>query len=434
MNAIALSRSLTQRTSAAIGEALAGRGGPLRAMLFVGPAVVASIAYVDPGNFATNIQAGARHGYALLWVVLAANVIAMLFQGLSAKLGIVTGRNLAELCRERLPKPLVFALWVLSELAAMATDLAEFVGGAIGVALLAHLPIFQAMEIVAVLTFALLSLEARGFRPLELAIGALVLVIGLCYLAELFIAPVDWAAAGWGTLIPKLANADALTLAVGIVGATVMPHAIFLHSGLTSARAPARNDGERRRALKYSNIEVIGALTLAGLVNMAMVIMAAGAFHQNHADVADIETAYRTLIPALGAGAAGVFLASLIASGVSSSTVGTMAGQLIMQGFTGIAIPVWVRRVVTMAPAFAVVATGVNTTDALVWSQIALSFALPAPMIALVAFSGDARVMGGFANGRVTRIAAVAATALVLMLNVLLVVQTLGFGVPGLGP
>jgi len=419
---------VTDRTVAAAHQALAGRHGGLRtALAFAGPAVVASIAYMDPGNFATNIQAGAKYGYGLLWVVLLANVIAMLFQGLSAKLGIVTGRNLAELCRDHFPRPVVWAMWGVSEIAAMATDLAEFLGGAIGLALLFHLPLFAGMIVTGIVTYGLLMCEQFGFRPLELIIGSIVGLICLCYLVEMFIAPVDWASAAFHAVTPQIADAGALLLAVGIIGATVMPHAIYLHSGLTQARVPVRDDNDRRMVLRFSNREVVIALAVAGLVNIAMVMMASGAFHAGHPEVAEIETAYHTLTPLLGAGAAGVFLVSLIASGVSASTVGTMAGQLIMQGFIGFRIPVWIRRLVTMLPAFVVVALGANATNALVISQVVLSIALPLPMISLIIFTGRKDIMGTFANSALTRSLAVMATAAVLILNVVLIVQTLGW-------
>jgi len=419
---------VTDRTVAAAHQALAGRHGGLRtALAFAGPAVVASIAYMDPGNFATNIQAGAKYGYGLLWVVLLANVIAMLFQGLSAKLGIVTGRNLAELCRDHFPRPVVWAMWGVSEIAAMATDLAEFLGGAIGLALLFHLPLFAGMIVTGIVTYGLLMCEQFGFRPLELIIGSIVGLICLCYLVEMFIAPVDWASAAFHAVTPQIADAGALLLAVGIIGATVMPHAIYLHSGLTQARVPVRDDNDRRMVLRFSNREVVIALAVAGLVNIAMVMMASGAFHAGHPEVAEIETAYHTLTPLLGAGAAGVFLVSLIASGVSASTVGTMAGQLIMQGFIGFRIPVWIRRLVTMLPAFVVVALGANATNALVISQVVLSIALPLPMISLIIFTGRKDIMGTFANSALTRSLAVMATGAVLILNVVLIVQTLGW-------
>ncbi len=349
-------KSLTDRTVVAAQAILSGeRHGPGAYMAFAGPAIVASIAYMDPGNFATNIQAGAKYGYSLLWVVLLANIIAMLFQALSAKLGIVTGCNLAEMCRNHFPKPVVWGMWAVSEIAAMATDLAEFLGGAVGLALLFKMPLIAGMGVTAVITYAILMVESRGFRPVELIIGSLVGIIGLCYLVEVFIVPVDWGAAAFHSIKPEIPDAEALLISVGILGATVMPHAVYLHSGLTQARTPGRDEHERRLLVRISNHEVVIALTIAGLVNMAMVMMASGAFHEGHRDVAEIETAYHTLAPLLGIGAAGIFLLSLIASGVSSSVVGTMAGQMIMQGFVGFRIPIWLRRVITMVPAFVVV-------------------------------------------------------------------------------
>jgi manganese transport protein len=397
--------SLSERSVSAARRVLTGqRRGLGGYFAFVGPAVIASIAYMDPGNFATNIQAGAKYGYGLLWVVLLANLIAMLFQALS----------------------------VISEVAAMATDLAEFLGGAIGLSLLFQMPLLAGMGVTAVITYGILMFESSGFRPVELIIGSLVGIIGLCYLIEMFIAPVDWSAAALHTVLPQLADGDALLLAVGIIGATVMPHAIYLHSSLTQTRTPVQDDNERRKVLRFSNQEVIITLVIAGLVNMAMVMMAASAFHAGHSDVAEIETAYHTLVPLLGAGAAGVFLVSLIASGVSSSAVGTMAGQMIMQGFIKSRIPILVRRLVTMVPAFIVVAFGVNATNALVVSQVVLSIALPLPMIALLIFTRRADIMGQFANGRLTTIAAIIASTAVLLLNAVLILQTLGVPIPGL--
>ena len=426
-------QTLSERTTMNIREALAGRRRGLQGVMpFVGPAFIVSVAYMDPGNFATNIQAGAKYNYDLLWVALLANVVAMLFQGLSARVGIVTNRNLAELCRTYFPRPVVYAMWVVSEFSAMATDLAEFLGGAIGLSLLFGMPLFWGMVITGIVTYGILAVQGRGYRPIELIIGALVAAIGLSYVVELAIAPPDWGAAVVGTVLPRLPDADALTLAVGMIGATVMPHAIYLHSGLTQDRAPARNEGERRLLLRYSNIEVIVALVLAGLVNMAMVAMAAAAFHPGHPEVAEIETAYRTLIPLFGMGAAGVFMVSLIASGLSSSAVGTMAGQVIMQGFVHFRIPVWLRRLLTMLPAFAVVGYGVNSTDALVLSQVALSLTLPVPMVALVVLIRRRDVMGAYTAGPRMAGVAMVATGVVVLLNVLLVLQAAGVAVPGL--
>ncbi|MEN0118509.1 MAG: Nramp family divalent metal transporter [Agrobacterium cavarae] len=426
--------TLSERTDAKIREVLTGeRRGVGSLLLFAGPAVVASIAYMDPGNFATNIQAGSGYGYSLLWVVLMANLIAMMFQALSAKLGIVTGRNLAEMCHDQFSTPVRIVMWIVSEIAAMATDLAEFLGGAIGLSLLFGMPLLAGMAVTAVVTYGILLFEGRGFRPMELIIGALVSVIGICYVIEMFIAPVDWAAAGLGVITPSMPDAAALTISVGIIGATVMPHALYLHSGLTQHRATARNDAERKTLLRFSNWECVIALAVAGMVNMAMVIMAAAAFHAGHTDVAEIETAYHTLTPLLGGAAAMVFLISLMASGMSSSAVGTMAGQMIMQGFVGFHIPIWLRRLVTMLPAFVVVLMGVNTTDALVYSQVVLSFALPIPMIALVMFTRNPAIMGSFANKRLLDIAAIVGTVIILCLNAVLLLQTFGVPVPGLG-
>jgi len=429
---IAINPGRSGRTERAMRDVLEGRRGGLRGFLpFFGPAVIASIAYMDPGNYATNIQAGAKYGYMLLWVVLVANLIAMLFQALSAKLGIVTGRNLAEMCRERYPRPVVWVMWFVSELAAMATDLAEFLGGAIGLSLLAGIPLIWGMAITAVITYGILLFEGRGFRFMELVIGAMVAVIGLCYLVELFLAPVDWGMAAQGIVTPQLPDRGALLISVGIVGATVMPHAVFLHSGLTQYRAVARDDRERKMLVRFSNREVVLALAVAGMVNMAMVIMAAAAFHLGHSEVAEIETAYHTLTPLLGAASAAVFLVSLIASGVSSSVVGTMAGQMIMQGFVNFRIPIWLRRAVTMVPAFIVVALNANPTETLVLSQVVLSIALPVPMIALLHFTSSQKVMGAFANRRRVVVVATAATAVVLGLNFVLLAGEFGLPIPG---
>jgi len=426
--------SLSERTTHGITAVLAGgRAGSRSYFLMAGPAIIASIAYMDPGNFATNIQAGSGYGYKLLWVVLLANLVAMLFQALSAKLGIVTGANLAELCRDNFSKPVVIAMWVVSEIAAMATDLAEFLGGAIGLALLFHMPLLVGMTVTAVITYALLLFDRNGFRPMELVIGFLVLIIGACYLVEMLIAPVDWSAVGLHLVKPEMPDSNALLISVGIIGATVMPHALYLHSGLTQNRVRAESDHDRAKIVRYSNREVVVALALAGMVNMAILIMAASAFHNGYSDVAEIETAYYTLTPLLGSAAAGVFLVSLLVSGVSSSVVGTMAGQMIMQGFVGFHIPVWVRRLVTMIPAFVVVAMGVNTTDALVLSQVILSIALPVPMIALLVFTSRKKIMGPFVNTPLTRYAAIVAAFAVLFLNFVLLFLTFGVQLPFLG-
>jgi manganese transport protein len=416
--------TLTERTLRIASERIMGQRRDLRSLLaFAGPAIVASVAYMDPGNFATNIEGGARYDYDLLWVVLLANVAAMLFQALAAKLGIVTGKNLPELCRQHFPRRIVWFMWVVSEIAAMATDLAEFLGGAIGFSLLFGMPLLGGMIITGIATCAILALELKGFRPVELVIAGFVLIIGFSYLIELAVIPPDWHAAAYHTIVPRLADSGAVALAVAIIGATVMPHAIYLHSGLTQRRIPSQNDEEKKKVLGLSNREILIALGFAGLVNMAMVMMAAAAFHNGYSDVAGIETAYHTLAPLLGGAAAGLFLISLIASGLSSSVVGTMAGQLIMEGFVRFRISIWLRRLITMIPAFIVVALGVNATQALVISQVILSLALPVPMIALLIITRRKDIMRGFANSRTIATVSYIAAGVILAMNGLLIMQ-----------
>jgi len=420
-------RGLSERAMRAGMESLSGQRRGIRGFLpFAGPAVIASVAYMDPGNFATNIQAGARYGYGLLWVVVLANLLAMLFQALSARIGIVTGQSLASLCRAHFPRSVSIPMWIASEVAAMATDLAETVGAAIGLSLLLGLPLLTGLGLTLVLTWGLLTLQSRGFRPLELIIAGFVGLIGLCYLIELFISPPDWRLFAWHAVVPEIKDADALTLAVGIVGATVMPHAIYLHSALMPGRVPTRNRTEKAAVIRHSNTEVMIALGFASFVNLAMVAMAASMFHAGHPEVAEIQTAYHTLLPLMGGFAALVFMTSLLASGVSSSVVGTMAGQTIMQDFVGFRTPLWLRRLLTMCPAFVVVALGVDPTHALVMSQVFLSLVLPVPMIALLILLFRRDIMGSFRPGPVTRVVSVIGTVVVLGLNLVLLAQTTG--------
>jgi manganese transport protein len=421
LGGLVLAGGAGQQLEIAARDLLPGRRAGARTLLrFAGPAVMASVGYMDPGNFATNIQAGSTYGYQLLWVVLAANLIAMLFQGMSAK----PGRSLAELCRDQFPRRVAIGMWIASEIAAMATDVAEFLGGALGISLLLHVSLLCGLTATGVITLAILQLDKKGFRPLEVTIAILVGVIGCSYLYELLSAPQDWHAALFHTVVPELQDRSALTLAVGIIGATIMPHTLYLHSALTQNRTPARNDRERRGLLRFSNREVVIALGFAGLVNIAMVMMSTSAFSKTSPGVSDIGVAYHSLVPALGAGAAFVFLVALIASGISSSVVGTMAGQAIMQGFVGFSIPVWVRRLVTMVPAF-VLALSCNVTTAMILSQVVLSFVLPLPMIALVVLSARKGVMGSFESGRGLSVAAAAATVMIVLLNGVLIWQML---------
>jgi manganese transport protein len=408
-------------------EALAGKRRGLRALLpFAGPAFVASVAYMDPGNFATNIQGGAMFGYRLLWVVVLANLMAMLLQGLSAKLGIVTGKNLAELSRDNAPKPVVISMWIVSEVGAMATDLAEFLGAIIGLYLLFHVPMLIGAVITGILTYAILALHRYGFRTMETLIGSLVGIIAVCYVVETLLAKPNWHQVLYHSVVPWIGGPSSVFLAVGIVGATVMPHAIYLHSALTQDRIVAKRRRDVGRIVRFSYVDVIVALTIAGLVNLAMMYMAAAVFHATgHAGVADITTAYRTLTPLLGNLAAVVFLISLMASGISSSVVGSMAGQVIMQSFVGFTVPLWVRRVVTMLPAVAVVALGLNVTQTLIVSQVILSFVLPVPVIALVLLGAHRKTMGEMVNRPFVTALAVCAAVAILLLNGFLIWTTL---------
>jgi manganese transport protein len=407
-------------------DALRGRTRGLRAVLpFLGPAFIASIAYVDPGNFATNISAGAQFGYALLWVILLANLMAMLIQGLAAKLGIATGMNLAEICRARLPVWACYVLWLTQEITAMATDLAEFLGAAIGINLLTGIPLFPAALITGVAVFLILALQGNGFRGLEAFIAGCALVIALCYVVETVLTGPDWGQVVYHSVIPSLPGTSAVLLAVGIIGATVMPHVIYVHSSLTQGRVVPATEEEARRVFGFEKIDVIAAMGLAGLVNMAMLFMAARVFHDTgHADVASIHSAYETLAPLLGGAAAVVFGISLVASGLASSHVGTMAGQVVMQGFVNLKIPIWLRRVVTMLPALVAIYLGLDPTHTLVISQVILSFTLPFPVISLIVFTRNHEVMGTLVNRRSTTAIASICAALIIGLNVVLLLQT----------
>ncbi len=396
-----------------------------RILPFLGPAFIASVAYIDPGNFATNIAAGAQYGYMLLWVILAANLMAMLVQSLSAKLGIATGKNLAEMCREEFPRPAVFLMWLVAEVVAMATDLAEFLGAAIGFQLLFHIPLLWGGILTAIVTFLILGLERFGFRPMEAVISALVGVIALCYIVEVFLAKPDWPQIAYHAVVPQFAGVESVLLASGILGATVMPHVIFLHSALTQGRIVTREPRQLRRLFRFEVVDVVIAMGVAGLVNMAMLIMAAATFHQaGLSEIGTLEEAYRTLEPLLGQAASWVFAISLLLSGLSSSTVGTMAGQVVMQGFMHRTVPMWLRRALTMAPAIIVIILGLDPTRTLVISQVILSFGIPFALIPLIIFTRQGRIMGVLSNHRITTGVAIGVAAVIIGLNLFLLYQT----------
>lgn len=405
-----------------------GRRGLTQLLPFLGPAFIASIAYVDPGNFATNIQGGAQFGYMLIWVIVAANLMAMLIQSLSAKLGIATGRNLPEVIRDRFPRPVTWVLWVLAEIVAMATDLAEFLGAAIAFNLLFGMPLLWGGILTGVTTFAILGLQRYGFRPLEAVIAAFVGVIALCYVAETILGKPDFGATATSIMIPRFAGEESILLATGILGATVMPHVIYLHSALTQRRVVARSSAEARRLFRYEVLDIVIAMGIAGLVNASMLMMAAAAFWASGYGVtaADdiIYEAHRTLTPLLGGAASTIFAVSLLASGLASSAVGTMSGQVVMQGFLRRQIPIWLRRLVTMAPALIVIGLGVNATRALVISQVVLSFGIPFALIPLVMFTWRRDIMGDLVNRRLTSAVTVMVVVLIVSLNIFLLIQT----------
>jgi manganese transport protein len=406
-------------------EQLLARGRLRATLAMLGPAFVAAIAYVDPGNFATNMAGGARFGYLLLWVVLAANLMAMLIQYLSAKLGIATDRDLPELCRERFPRAVTVGLWAQAEVMAMSTDIAEFLGAALGLNLLFGVPLFPAGLITGAIAFAILELQTRGYRRFELAITALLGIIFLGFLYEaLRIGPS--ASGSLHGLIPGVHGAGYLYLAVGIIGATVMPHVIYLHSALTNGRMPCRNDAERRRVLRFEKIDVIVALGCAGIINMAMLAVAAKLFHTPAlAGLTSIGQAHAEFGRLVGGGAALAFAVALFASGASSASVGTYAGQVVMSGFIRVKIPLLARRAVTMLPALAVLAAGMNPTSALVLSQVVLSFGIPFALVPLVMLTSRREVMGVHVNRRPTTLAAFAIAALITSLNLFLIYQQL---------
>jgi manganese transport protein len=403
---------------------LRSRGRIRGVVALLGPAFVAAVAYIDPGNFATNFSAGARFGYALAWVIVAANLMAMLVQYLSAKTGVATGRDLPELCREHLRPAVSRGLWVQAELIAMATDLAEFVGAAVGLNLLFHVPLFPAGLITAVVAFGILALQRRGYRRFELAIGGLLGIVVLGFAYDLVAVGANPAGAAAG-LVPGFAGSDSVLLVCGIIGATVMPHVVYLHSALTKSRVLCRDDAERRELLRFQRLDVIVGLGAAGLINLSMLVIAASLFNRaGRSDVDSIEAAHAGLGQLVGGGAALVFAVALLASGLSSSSVGTYAGQVVMQGFIRRRIPLFLRRGLTMLPALVVLGLGLPATDSLVVSQVVLSFGIPFALVPLVLLTRRADIMGSFVNRRGTTVVAGCIASMIILLNVYLLYAT----------
>jgi manganese transport protein len=422
-------KSKTTVSAAEVLEGKSRRGFIRRILPFLGPAFIASIAYMDPGNFATNISGGAQFGYTLLWVIVGSNLLAMLIQSLSAKLGIATGKNLAEHCASAFRRPVAMTLWIVAEIVAMATDLAEFLGAAVGFNILFGMPLWVAGLLTAVVTFLILALERYGFRHLEAVITGFVGIISLCYLVETILGRPPWGEVLLHAVVPRFAGPESIVISAGILGATVMPHAIYLHSALTQDRIVARSDLQMKRLFRYEIVDVVIAMGVAGLVNGAMLVMAATTFHQQGlTGVGSLEDAHRTLEPLLGKAASWVFGISLLASGLSSSSVGTMAGQVIMKGFIRREIPVWLRRLITMVPSLVVIFIGLDPTRTLVISQVALSFGLPMAVIPLIAFTSRKNTMGVLVNRGITKVLAAAAAAVIVALNIYLLYSTFAGG------
>ncbi|QCT22281.1 Mn(2+) uptake NRAMP transporter MntH [Jejubacter calystegiae] len=400
-------------------EANTGRAARKLRLALMGPAFIAAIGYIDPGNFATNIQAGASFGYQLLWVVVWANLMAMLIQILSAKLGIATGKNLAEHIRDRYPRPLVWFWWVQAEIIAMATDLAEFIGAAVGFKLLLGVSLLQGAILTGIATFLILMLQRRGQKPLEKVIGALLLFVAGAYIVELIFSQPDLPTLAKGMIVPGLPNGEAVFLAAGVLGATIMPHVIYLHSSLTQNL----HGGTRHQRYSATRWDVAIAMTIAGFVNLAMMATAAAAFHfSGHTGVADLDEAYLTLEPLLSHAAATIFGLSLVAAGLSSTVVGTLAGQVVMQGFVRFHIPLWLRRAITMAPSFVVILMGLDATRILVMSQVLLSFGIALALVPLLVFTSDKSLMGDLVNSRLIRLLGWLIVAVVVALNLWLLI------------
>jgi manganese transport protein len=392
---------------------------------FLGPAFVAAVAYVDPGNFATNISAGAQYGYLLLWVILCSNLMAMLVQAMSAKLGIATGKNLPEVCRERFPRPVTYGLWLQGEVVAIATDLAEFVGAALALNLLFGIPLFPAGLIVALGTFGILELQRRGFRPLEAVITGMLGVIVLAFAFQVFRVEPEGSRVLAGLFTPRFAGSESVLLAAGILGATVMPHVIYLHSALTQRRVVGRTEAEKRRIFRFELVDVVIAMAVAGAVNASMLVVAAALFNAHGlTGVVGIEGAFHQFGALLGGGSAVVFGVALLMSGFSSSSVGTMSGQIIMQGFINRRIPLFLRRLITMTPALVILGAGVNPSRALVISQVILSFGIPFALVPLLVFCRNRGIMGTLVNHRLTTAVAAVVVALIVALNVALLYLT----------
>lgn len=392
---------------------------------YLGPAFIAAVAYIDPGNYATNITAGSKYGYTLLWVIFASNLMAVLIQSLSAKLGIATGKNLPELCREKFSKKTSFLLWIQAEAVIMATDLAEFIGAALGIYLLFDLPLITSAIIAAIGSFAILEIQRRGYRTFEALITVMIFVVVIAFGAQVFYAKPDTSAVVLGLFTPKFEGVDSILLSAGMLGATVMPHAIYLHSSLTQRRIVGVNDMERKRIYRFELIDIVIAMLIAGAINAAMVIVSAALFHKNGALVEDLDVAYQQFGAMLGPSVAMFFGIGLLFAGLSSSSVGVMTGDVVMQGFIKRHIPIYVRRVITTVPPLLIILWGVNPSKALVMSQIVLSFGIAFALVPLIMFTSNKKIMGSLVNHKITSSIAWLIAVLIIGLNLFLLYETL---------
>ncbi|MEC3841899.1 Nramp family divalent metal transporter [Bacillus amyloliquefaciens] len=408
--------------SKAVQDALDGKSKGFKRLLpFLGPAFIAAIAYIDPGNFATNISAGSKYGYMLLWVILFSNLMAFLIQVLSAKLGIATGKNLPEIARDRYPKWVSAGLWIQGELVIMATDLAEFIGAALGLNLLFGIPMIEAAIIAAIGSFAILELQRRGYRALEAGIAGLLFVVVIAFALQTFFAKPDAASVLEGLFIPKIDGMDSVLLATGILGATVMPHAIYLHSALTQRRVVGKTDNERKKIFKFETIDILIAMVIAGAINASMLIVAAALFFKNGLYVEDLDVAYQQFGHFIGPASAILFGIGLLAAGLSSSSVGTLSGDIIMQGFIRYRIPLYLRRFITIIPPMIIIISGINATEALVWSQVVLSFGIAFALVPLIMFTSNKRLMGVLTNRKWVTALAWLIAILVIALNLFVI-------------
>ncbi len=406
-------------------DALDGKIRGFRGLLpFLGPAFIAAIAYIDPGNFATNISAGSKYGYMLLWVILFSNIMALLIQSLSAKLGIATGKNLPEVAREEFPKPVSIGLWIQGELVIIATDLAEFIGAALGLYLLFGIPMLEASIIAAIGSFAILELQRRGYRSLEAGIAGMLFVVVIAFALQTFFAKPDAVSVMKGLFVPAFHGTDSVLLAAGILGATVMPHAIYLHSALTQRRVVGKTDAERKKIFRFEFIDILIAMLIAGAINASMLIVAAALFYKNGLFVEDLDVAFQQFGHLVSPMSAALFGIGLLVAGLSSSSVGTLSGDVIMQGFINYRIPLYVRRFITIIPPILIIASGVNPTTALVLSQVVLSFGIAFAFIPLILFTSNKRIMGSLINAKWVTVVSWLIAVLIVALNVFLIVDT----------